>query len=533
MLSGVSVRAATVTYAYDSRGRVVSVTYASGLTTFYVYDATGNRTQVTTTAPPVAAPVALTVAADSSGNTVVLSVAGSFTSVAVQTSPGHGSASASGTSISYSPTSGYSGADSFTYTASNSSGTSAPATVQVAVAPSAQATPVTVAYGSSGNPVTPIVLGSYSTAGLSSFPSNGVATPSGNEIKYTPASNFFGTDSFYYVAANAVATSAPALLTVTVNPQPPIANPIRATVIHDTTANNIPLTITGGAPASVAVSTAASHGTALATSTTIAYTPAHGYSGSDSFDYTATNAGGTSTPALATLTVLPALPIANPFDVMVTISSINNSMPLNITGGTASSVAAGTPLHGTATASGTNITYTPITGYSGSDNFWYTATNAAGTSAPATISITVASATLFASTTAGSWSFTVPSGSMSHAIITCLGGGGGGGTTSGKGGGGGTAEIDVAVTAGTTVFSGSIGATGTSTGTMSGSAGGATTCNSTTSSPSVSITAGGGFGAFHGTDGAGGTAMGGTTNITGGTGTGAAPGSVTITQNPS
>jgi hypothetical protein len=49
------------------------------------------------------------------------------------------------------------------------------------------------------------------------------------------------------------------------------------------------------------------------------------------------------------------------------------------------------PIHGTATASGATILYTPDTGYIGADSFTYTATNAAGTSAPATVSITVTS----------------------------------------------------------------------------------------------------------------------------------------------
>lgn len=38
--------------------------------------------------------------------------------------------------------------------------------------------------------------------------------------------------------------------------------------------------------------------------------------------------------------------------------------------------------------------YTPTAGYSGADSFTYTATNASGTSAPATVSITVGAPTL-------------------------------------------------------------------------------------------------------------------------------------------
>ncbi|WP_236585435.1 putative Ig domain-containing protein [Dyella sp. EPa41] len=95
-------------------------------------------------------------------------------------------------------------------------------------------------------------------------------------------------------------------LSITVqNLPPPIANPVSATVAYNSTNNPITLNITGGAPASVAVGTQAAHGTAVASGTSITYTPTPGYAGPDSFTYTATNAGGTSSPATATITVSP------------------------------------------------------------------------------------------------------------------------------------------------------------------------------------------------------------------------------------
>src|SRR3546814_20130022 len=71
-------------------------------------------------------------------------------------------------------------------------------------------------------------------------------------------------------------------------------------------------------------------------------------------------------------------------------------------GGTSDSVAVATPpTHGTALASGTTITYQPSAGYTGADSFTYTASNTAGTSAPATVSITVSAPTLSLSPAAG------------------------------------------------------------------------------------------------------------------------------------
>ena len=178
--------------------------------------------------------------------------------------------------------------------------------------------------------------------------------------------------------------------TLTVNPPLPVANAVSATVAYNSSNNAITLNITGGVATSVAVASGASHGTATASGTSITYTPTAGYSGGDSFTYTATNATGTSAAATVSITVNPQAPVANAVSLTVSYNSAANPVTLNITGGAATSVAvAGAASHGVATASGTSITYTPTSGYSGSDSFTYTATNAGGTSAAATVSITV------------------------------------------------------------------------------------------------------------------------------------------------
>jgi len=88
--------------------------------------------------------------------------------------------------------------------------------------------------------------------------------------------------------------------------------------------------------------------------------------------------------------VIDMVPVANNVISNVNYNSSNNSVTLNISGGTPASVAiASSPTHGTASASGTSITYTPVAGYAGSDSFTYTATNTSGTSSPAIININV------------------------------------------------------------------------------------------------------------------------------------------------
>ena len=286
---------------------------------------------------------------------------------------------------------------SFTVTATDSSGGTQYSTSQAYTLtvnpplPVANAVSATVAYNSSNNAITLNITGGTATSvTVASAASHGTATASGTSITYTPTAGYSGSDSFTYTATNASGTSAPATVSITVNPQAPVANAVSATVAYNSSNNAITLNITGGAATSVAVASPASHGTATASGTSITYTPTAGYVGSDSFTYTATNATGTSAAATVSITVNPQAPVANAVSLTVSYNSAANPVTLNITGGAATSVAvAGAASHGVATASGTSITYTPTSGYSGSDSFTYTATNAGGTSAAATVSITV------------------------------------------------------------------------------------------------------------------------------------------------
>ncbi|STQ98598.1 putative Ig domain-containing protein [Janthinobacterium lividum] len=286
----------------------------------------------------------------------------------------------------------------FTVTATDSSSGSGPYTgsraysVTVVVAPPvAGAVSATVAYGSSANPITLNLSGGAATSvAVASAAGHGTATVSGTSITYTPAAGYSGPDSFSYTASNGGGTSAEAIVTITVTPSVPVAGAVSATVAYGSSANPITLNLSGGAATSVAVASAAGHGTATVSGTSITYTPAAGYSGPDSFSYTASNGGGTSAAAVVTITVTPSVPIAGAVSATVAYGSSANPITLNLSGGTATSVAVASAAgHGTATVSGTSITYTPTAGYAGPDSFTYTASNAGGTSASATVTVTV------------------------------------------------------------------------------------------------------------------------------------------------
>ena len=345
--------------------------------------------------PPTVSAVSTTVAFNSFNNPVTLILGGgTATSIVTPILPTNGVVTVTGTSVTYTPDPGYFGSDSFTYVAINAGGASAPATVSVTVNPAPPvAGPVTttVAYGSSNNAM-PLNLSGGSAASVATpiLPTNGTVSVTGTAISYTPNPGYFGPDSFTYTATNAAGTSAPATVSITVNPQPPTAVALDIEFEQDSANHFVAGVFNGGAPTSVAVVNPVANGSVMVFSLGFIYTPAAGFFGPDSFTYTATNAGGTSAPATVTITVLQTLPVADAVSEGVAFNATNAPIALSISGGVADSVATPTlPTHGTVSVTGATVTYTPNTNYAGSDSFTYTATNSRGTSAPATVEVYV------------------------------------------------------------------------------------------------------------------------------------------------
>lgn len=179
----------------------------------------------------------------------------------------------------------------------------------------------------------------------------------------------------------------------------------------------------GTAPYSYAVSAGAlPAGIVLSSAGALSGTPTA--DGTFNFSVTATDSSTGTGPYTATQSyslqsdILP--PVANAVSATVAYGASAAPIALNITGGAAASVAvSGAAAHGTATAGGTTISYQPTAGYAGPDTFTYTATNAAGTSAPATVTITVSAPTL---TVTPSAALTTPVGAAYTQTFTFAGG---------------------------------------------------------------------------------------------------------------
>ncbi|MCP4346872.1 MAG: PKD domain-containing protein, partial [Desulfobacterales bacterium] len=155
-----------------------------------------------------------------------------------------------------------------------------------------------------------------------------------------------------------------------------------------------------------------SHGTLSGSTPNLTYTPSTGYTGSDSFTFTVSDGQDTSVVATITITVNNGIPNNNvPVANNQSISTGKDSaVAITLSGSDADNgdtltFSHESPSHGTLSGTTPNLTYTPTSGYTGSDSFTFTVSDGKDTSAAATITITVIDSnttlTLTASRTSG------------------------------------------------------------------------------------------------------------------------------------
>ena len=147
-------------------------------------------------------------------------------------------------------------------------------------------------------------------------PGHGVAVAVLGEIKYTPAENYTGTDSFTYTISDGNGGTATATVSVTVNNQndAPVALNDTASltedgsVLIDVLANDtdVDLGVVDGEALSIVSSTNGSHGTTAIEDGMIRYRPAENYNGEDTFAYTMQDSSGATATASVTVDIAPA-----------------------------------------------------------------------------------------------------------------------------------------------------------------------------------------------------------------------------------
>jgi VCBS repeat-containing protein len=345
---------------------------------------------------------------------------GDALTAALVSSPANGTLSLnSNGSFLYTPTSGYNGSDSFVYRASDGSATSnAIVTITVnntspiALGDSysaAKNTSLTIAAAAGVLANDADANGDSLTAALVTAPAHGIVALNANgSFVYTPAANYTGNDSFVYRASDGSAT-ANATATLTIVNGAPVAQAdsyvtsmntalsaaAPGVLANDTDANSDSLTAT--------LINSPTHGSlTLNANGSFLYTPATGFTGTDTFGYRANDGSAVSATAFVTLTV-NAVPHTNsPPTPQPDAYSTTRNVPLNVPpssgvlmndtdvdGNTLSATLLTSPAHGTVALSPAGgLSYSPATGFVGVDTFQYLAGDGAA-SASATVTITI------------------------------------------------------------------------------------------------------------------------------------------------
>jgi hypothetical protein len=379
--------------------------------------------------PPTAVNDSDTVTGNSGPNSIGVlpndtDVDGGPKSISSFTQPSHGVVAGTGpanawTDLTYDPTQGYCGSDSFSYTLNGGSSATVSITVDCGGAPSAVNDTATFTEDDPATAIDVIANDTDTDGGTNTIqsvtqPVNGTVaiTNSGANLTYKPNANYCNTqsggtsDQFSYTL-NGGSTGTVSVTVTCVNDDPTAVNDTGtvteddgATAItvlaNDTDAENDPITISSV--------TQATHGTVAITSggTGLTYTPNANYCNNppgtslDTFTYTVSGSSANKTATVSmTVTCVDDPPVAVDDSFTAFGESSANSLAVlandtDIDGGPKSITGVTQPDNGTVNQTGsTSLTYTPKPGYcsppSTTDDFTYTL--AGGTTA--TVHVTV------------------------------------------------------------------------------------------------------------------------------------------------
>jgi uncharacterized repeat protein (TIGR01451 family) len=304
------------------------------------------------------------------------------------TPPAHGTAVIAGSAVRYTPVAGFTGTDTFTYVACDLEGFCDAALVTVTVGPAVAPKPPVAAddraVTTPGTAVTADVLVNdvdpeqeALTPAIIAGPAHGTAVVTGGRVRYTPGAGFTGTDTLQYRVCDPGGLCDTATLTIAVDRPPAAANDAALTapgtavgvavLANDTDADGDTLSVASvGKPG---------HGSAVVTGNTVRYTPAAGFTGTDTFTYRVCDPAGLCDTATVTV-VVNGPPVAaadaatTPYHRSVTIPVLGNDRDPEREALTITRIA-GQPRHGSVTVVNGALVYTPDDGYIGPDTVTY------------------------------------------------------------------------------------------------------------------------------------------------------------------
>ena len=307
----------------------------------------------------------------------------------------------------YAPRAGFKGDDSFDYTISDPQGGTATATVRITVRNAPPSARDDAASSDGSRTLIPVLANDtdpnsdrLSIASFDTRSANkGVVTQEGDQLAYTPADGFHGSDTLGYVVTDGDGGTSRGLVSIEVTNSAPVAvtdtlsfdaKPDYSKTIdvlaNDTDLNRDALRITEV--------TGAGGGTVSIVNNKLRYLYRSDFAGADTFSYVIVDDHGGRARGTVNVTVLNSPPTTvndtatiDPGKA-VTISPLLNDSDSNGDAFTLSAVSK--PARGTATIEGDKVVYTPAADFrGGTDTFTYTATDARGGSSTGTITVNV------------------------------------------------------------------------------------------------------------------------------------------------
>jgi RHS repeat-associated protein len=321
----------------------------------------------------------------------------------ITVAPQHGSLSGVPPDVTYIPAADFNGTDSFAFKANDGTVDSPPANIHIAVTPVNDA-PSATAQGivTDQNTASSVTLAGTDvdqdllTFSIVTPPGHGVISGTSPNLTYTPADNYHGPDSFTFRANDGVLDSAPATVSITVNRvnRRPVAADQMLTTDEDTPKVVILSgTDPDGDPLTYVITGNPAHGRLVGSGATLTYRPNSNYSGPDSFSFKVNDGVVDSLPGTIAINISSVNDA--PTAIAQTIATKKDqarSFTLTASDPDGDPIAYSvleSPAHGTLTGAAPDLTYTPASGYLGTDHFTFKVNDGQVDSAPATVSINV------------------------------------------------------------------------------------------------------------------------------------------------
>ncbi len=261
----------------------------------------------------------------------------------IVTPPVRGRLSGSAPNLTYTPNKDYHGTDSFAFKVSDGKLSSGVATVTINVAPvNDEPQPRTYTVKLKEDSSIAFNLEAHDpdatslTWKITRQPEHGVLHANGRNLRYVPHKDFHGSDSLQFTVSDGIVTSAPQTMPIIVTPvnDAPVANAATVEIRNGKGSIVLAGTDVDGDALSFKVTRAPAHGTLTGTAPNLTYTAKKGYSGTDTLQFTVSDAEFTSAPATVTIKVSGSPKPLEPMTLVVAqgdaavVTRVNPSAPM-------------------------------------------------------------------------------------------------------------------------------------------------------------------------------------------------------------